>query len=503
MGEGQEDGAVITAAEPEELLTLRETVEFLGISKQTLYRMMERGELKGVRVGRQWRFRKADLAAYLERGPAAITLAATPVDLIESELEFFQQRLGRVLPANSDLEANEAKVDLLLQCIFTLAIEARAYTIHLEPARLDGEQVFLVRLRVDGVLHEVRRLPFSMHAVLVSQLKMMLQMNVEEHRLAQDGRLHFNKDGREYDLRVNISPVMFGEAITMWILNQRSPLVGLEQLGFSPDELTRLHDWLHRPAGLVLVVGPSGSGKTTTVYNCLAEIAKPESKTLTIEDPIECQLPWTTQAAVIRKSGFTFPAALRSMMRQDPDIIFAGEIRDLETAELLAQAALTGHLVFSILHSADGPSTLKRLADMGVEPFIIASSLVGVVAQRLIRMLCTQCKQPVELAPSLRARALHLARTGGCLLPDDAQFYRAVGCEACRYTGYCGRTALFELMEFTPEVKEAFLRGAPVSEITTAAVLDGMTTLTADGIRRAAMGLTSVEEVLRVTFDVT
>ena len=493
------ESTVVTVAEGEELLTLSETIEFLGISKQTLYRMMERGEVKGVRVGRQWRFRKADLAAYLERGPAAITLAAAPVDLIDSELVFFKERLGKALPADGDVSTSEGKLDHLLKYIIALAIEARASDIHLEPARLDEEQVGLLRNRVDGVLHEIRRLPLSTYAALVSQLKVMTQMNVEERRLPQDGRLHLRHDEREYDLRVNISPVMFGEAVSMRILSQSALLLGLEKLGVIPDELARLREWLHRPMGLVLFVGPTGSGKTTTVYSCLQEIASPEKKTLTIEDPIEYQLPWVTQAAVLRKSGFTFPVALRSFMRQDPDIVFAGEIRDLETAEMLHQAALTGHLVFSTLHSADGPSTLRRLADMGVEPFIIGSSLVGVVAQRLVRMLCQKCKQPVALSPQIRERVHHLALTGGYLLPDDAQFYHGVGCAECFQRGYLGRTVLFELMEFTPEVKEAFLRGAPLSELTTAAVLDGMISLIADGIRKAALGLTSIEEVLRVT----
>jgi len=497
MGDDQPQVAVATAEE--ELLTLSETIEFLGISKQTLYRMMERGEVKGVRVGRQWRFRKADLATYLERGPVGMTMAAAPVDLLDGELDFFAQRLGAPVNGNGeDLPPGERKIGQLINAIILLAIGSRSSDIHLEPARLDEEQVLLLRYRVDGVMHEVRRLPISIHAGLIARLKTMCDLNVEERRIPQDGRIHLRHEGREYDIRFNTNPTIFGEGIVMRILDQHSVLLGLEKLGLLPDDLARLRTWLKRPTGVIYCVGSTGSGKTTTIYSCLLEIAKPETKTLSIEDPVEIMLPWVTQSAVIRKSGYTFPVALRGFMRQDPDVVFVGEIRDLETAEIITQAALTGHLVFTTLHPVDAPSTPQRLMDMGIAPFLIGASTEGIISQRLVRKLCPHCKQPAEVTPHVMKYVRQLARAGGYTLPEDAVFSRAVGCEQCFGRGYLGRTALFELLEFTPEVKDAFLRGATPKELMAAMVMDGMTTLIADGIQKAALGITSIEEVLRV-----
>lgn len=499
MVDEQPDGAAVATVEQEELMTLSETIEFLGISKQTLYRMMERGEVKGVRVGRQWRFRKAELSAYLERGPVAMAMAAAPHDALDAELDYFAERLETPRPAIDDAgDPGEQKVILLATQIIALAIDAKASDIHLEPAKFEQDPVLLLRYRVDGVLHEVRRIPTNVTAALTARFKTMADMNIDERRVPQDGRIHLRNHGRDYDVRINTAPGALGEAITMRILDQHSLLLGLDKLGFVADDLARLQEWIHRPNGLILATGPTGSGKTTTLYSCLLKKASERIKTMTVEDPVEVLLPWITQVPVNRKAGVTFPVALRGFLRSDPDIIMVGEIRDLETAEIIIQASLTGHLLLSTLHTQDCPAVLSRLTDMGVAPFLVGSTLIGVVSQRLIRVLCPHCKQPTELSPQVREQVRQQALSGGYQLPDDAQFYRAVGCEQCNGRGYRGRTALFELMEFTTEVKDAFLRGASEKEIAAIAVLDGMVTLAADGIRKAALGVSTIEEVLRV-----
>jgi len=276
-------------------------------------------------------------------------------------------------------------------------------------------------------------------------------------------------------------------------------LIGLTRVGCCPDDLERLQRLLRLNQGLILVTGPTGSGKTTTIYGCLNTINRPEIKILTVEDPVEYQLPGITQVQVNRKANLTFTAALRAFLRQDPDVIMAGEVRDYETIQLLVLAALTGHLVFSTLNSTSAVGTLTRLVEMGVEPFLVTAALQGVVAQRLLRKLCPHCKAPETLPAAARTHIAQLARDGGYTLPADAVFYRAVGCEQCADRGFRGRTGVFEVMEFTPPLREALLARATPAELTALAVQDGMRTLTADGLRKAADGLTTVEEVLRVT----
>ncbi|MHB9133376.1 MAG: ATPase, T2SS/T4P/T4SS family [Armatimonadota bacterium] len=489
-----------------DLLTLADTIAFLGISKQTLYRMMEREEMKGIKVGRQWRFRKGDLAAFLQRGPEATALATAPPDQLDDELAFFAgelQRLGDTSeltdPNGWDeqedlLDLTERKVAKLVNQIIALAIHSSASDIHLEPTRT----YLQLRYRVDGVLFEVRQLPKDIHPALLLHLKNIAGMNAEERRIPQDGRLHFEHNERNYDLRINVLPTVYGENAVMRILDQSSVLIGMGKLGFFPDDYERLEKLIRQPSGMVLMAGPTGSGKTTTVYSCLNRINSETLKILTVEDPVEYALPGITQVAVYRKAGLTFPVAVRAFLRQDPDIIFAGEIRDLETAEILVQAALTGHLVFSTLHPESAVGTLLRLSEMGVEPFLITASLQGVVYQKLVRLLCEHCKQPAEIPVAALAHIRQLAHDGGYELPTDTVFNQAVGCEKCNKTGYRGRMGLYEVMEFTPALREAFLAKATLPELTALAVKNGMHTLVADGIRKAAAGLSTIEEVLRV-----
>jgi type IV pilus assembly protein PilB len=284
----------------------------------------------------------------------------------------------------------------------------------------------------------------------------------------------------------------------MRILHPSHVQVALEQLHFAPQDLERVRDWLHRPNGMVLVTGPTGSGKTTVLYSCINEVNLPDRKVVTIEDPVEWNIPGIVQVQVARKAGLTFATALRAFMRQDPDIVMAGEIRDRETAELAAQIALTGHLMLSTLHVNSAVEAVLRLRDMGVEPFIISASLVGVSAQRLARRICPNCKEEAASSAEIPSQVRKLARDGGYPVPEDARFYRGSGCDVCRQTGYRGRVPLYELMSWSEALSTAFIGGASREELTYVAVEAGMTTMLADGVRKAAQGETTIEEVQRV-----
>ena len=385
----------------------------------------------------------------------------------------------------------EAPIIRVVNVVIQQAIKDRASDIHVEPDRRGVR----IRYRIDGVLHEVMRVPKYVHAPLVSRIKIMGDMNIAERRIPQDGRIHIRHEGKDYDLRVSSLPTVFGEKVVMRILDQSSVLIGLNKLGMLGETQAQLESVIVQPNGMILSTGPTGSGKTTTQYSILNKINSVEKNILTIEDPVEYQLPGLSQVHVNRKAGLTFASAMRSFLRQDPDIIMVGEIRDLETAETAVQASLTGHLVLSTLHTNDAPSAVTRLMDMGVEPFLIASSIVGILAQRLARRICQNCKEPYKPP----AEALH--RVGFNV--DDMEnvvFYRGRGCEQCRHTGYRGRNGIFEMMLVTEEVADLTVKRAPLSEIRAAALAGGMKTLKMDGFQKVLEGLTTVEEVMRVVF---
>jgi excisionase family DNA binding protein len=484
-------------AEREELVSLEQAADQLSVSKSTLYRMIDRGEVKGRKVGRQWRFRIADLKAYLERGPQAValsTVSAEEIDAFLAEEANVLNGLGVSLPLLPKHAEMDERLTAAAGRLFQLGIAAVASDIHLVPER---ENV-LVKVRIDGVLSDQLRIPHALYPALVGRLKQMGGVNPDERSLPQDARIRISLEGREYDLRVNFLPTVFGESIVMRILDQSAVLIGLGRLGMLPDDQERLQRWIVSPNGLVLCTGPTGSGKTTTLYSCINRLISDAVNIMTVEDPVEYQLPHVRQTAVNRRAGLTFSAALRAFLRHDPDIIMVGEIRDLETAEIVVQAALTGHLVFTTLHAGNAAAGVIRLLDMGVEPFLISGCLLGVMTQRLARKLCPSCKEPIALQPEVLAHIREMAAAGGYQVPDDTVFQRARGCEQCFQRGYRGRTGLFELLEFTPAVREAFLRNASAEELTRAAVNDGMHTLVADGIRKAVEGITTVDEVLRV-----
>ena len=389
------------------------------------------------------------------------------------------------------VSADDAPIIRVVNVVIHQAIRDRASDIHIEPDRRNVR----IRYRIDGVLHEVMQIPKYVHAPLVSRIKIMADMNIAERRLPLDGRIHVRAENRAFDLRVSTLPTIFGEKAVMRILDQSSILIGLPKLGLFPETQADLESLVVQPNGMVLSTGPTGSGKTTTQYAVLNKINSVEKNITTIEDPVEYQLPGINQVQVNRKAGLTFSNAMRHYVRQDPDIIMIGEIRDLETAEVAIQAALTGHLVLSTLHTNDAPSAVTRLVDMGVEPFLISASVIGVLAQRLARRICPHCKE------AYRPPAEALARVGFKVGGDtEVLFHRGRGCDHCFQTGYHGRVGIFEMMTANEEIQDLVVKRAPLSEVRQAALANGMKTLKQDGFQKVVEGITTIEEVMRVVF---
>ena len=384
--------------------------------------------------------------------------------------------------------AFEAPVVRLVNLLVENAIDAGASDIHIEPF----EDTLRVRYRIDGILFDQESPPQRLQAAVTSRVKLMAEMNIAERRLPQDGRIRVTLHGNRVDIRVSTIPTVHGESIVMRLLDRGSVFLPLETLGFGPRTLARFDVLIRRPHGIILVTGPTGSGKTTTLYAALDKINSSDRKIITVEDPVEYQLKGVNQIPVKPKIGLTFATGLRHIVRQDPDVILIGEIRDLETAEIAIQASLTGHLVFSTLHTNDAPGAITRLQDMGVEPYLIASVLEGVLAQRLVRRVCAACRAPdTPGAADLGALGIEGAA--------DVRLWRGRGCGECRGTGYRGRTGIYELFVLTEDARSLILRRAPGREIRRAALDAGMLTLRLDGWAKACEGLTTVEEVLRVT----
>lgn len=384
---------------------------------------------------------------------------------------------------------DEAPVIRLVNSILGQAVKERVSDIHIEPF----EKHLSVRFRKDGILREVLRPPKRFQASITSRIKIMGNLNIAEKRLPQDGRIRRVVAGKEIDVRLSSVPTSFGERLVLRILDKTSTILDLTDLGFDGDKLKVMHELITRPHGIILVTGPTGSGKTTTLYACLSRINTPDKNILTVEDPVEYQINGIGQVHVNTKIGLTFASGLRSFLRQDPDVILIGEIRDRETAEIAVQASLTGHLVFSTLHTNDASSAFTRLVDMGIEPFLIASSVLATVAQRLVRVVCRECRERYEPSPG-ELETLGIDR----VRPEDT-FYRAVGCPECSNTGYSGRNAIYEILNVDDQVRELVMKSADSSEIKRMAMSQGMRTLRQDGVDKVRRGITTAEEVMRVT----
>ncbi len=422
-------------------------------------------------------------------GVGADTVQSMVSEAAENGLQIIDQE-------TDDMDLTEAaegaSIIRFVNQVLTEAIELRATDVHFEPY----EDELRVRYRIDGVLQEAAIPPGvrQFQAAIVSRLKILSRLDIAEKRLPQDGRIKIKIAEHEIDVRVSVIPMLHGEAVVLRLLNRSTVLLGLEQLGMSDEDRSVFERILGLPHGIILVTGPTGSGKTTTLYAGLSQINNVERKIVTIEDPIEYHLRGINQIQVSRKAGLTFARGLRSILRHDPDVILVGEIRDLETAEIAVQASLTGHLVFSTLHTNDAPGALTRLVDMGIEPYLVASSLEAVIAQRLVRLICLDCKE--EYSPK-DMKTLRVAF--GSNLPDV--LYRGRGCRKCQGTGYLGRTGIFELMVVLEDIRSLILEGGSAHKIRNLAMEQGMKSLRDDGCRYLLQGLTTVEEILRITKD--
>ena len=420
---------------------------------------------------------------YLHHVMTATTDTEDGVEVISED----QDELGDV-----QTMAREALVVRLVNLLLRQAITERASDIHIEPFERDLK----VRFRVDGVLREMPAPSKRYQAAITSRIKILAELDIAERRLPQDGRIKVRVEGREIDLRISTVPTLYGESVVLRLLDRQTGVIGLPQLGFPLATQGRFEQLLKTPHGIILSTGPTGSGKTTTLYAALQQVNSPERKVITIEDPVEYQLAGVNQIQVRPKIGLSFAEGLRHILRQDPDVIMVGEIRDHETADIAIHAALTGHLVFSTLHTNDSSSAIARLIDMGAEPFLVASSLEGVLAQRLVRRLCPHCKEAYEPTE-------HTLSELGPLREwlKGVELYRAVGCEECRGTGYLGRIGLYELLLVDETITELIMDRSSSSEIKEAAQRRGLVTLREEGWQKVLEGITSVEEITRVTHE--
>ena len=397
---------------------------------------------------------------------------------------------------NDDLDylrdlASEAPIIKMVNYIMQKAVENRASDIHIEPF----EQKLHVRLRIDGVLQDIESPPVSSSAAVISRIKIMAKLNIAERRLPQDGRIKLQMSGKELDLRVSCIPTLHGESIVIRLLDKENAVLDFEKLGFAGTQAERFISTLDKPNGIILITGPTGSGKSTTLYTALKRLHTPERKIITVEDPIEYQLEGVNQIQAKPQIGLTFASALRSIVRQDPDIIMIGEMRDLETAKIAVQSALTGHLVLSTLHTNDAASGVTRLLDMGIEEYLLSSTVNGILAQRLVRVLCPHCKQQQEIDAEV-------FRELGYRLPDTQttiRVWRPQGCQACSGLGYRGRIAIMEFFAMTPTIRKLIMQQEDSNKIQAQAIQEGMKTMFEDGLDKVLLGSTTIDEVLRVT----
>ncbi|HLF95198.1 MAG TPA: ATPase, T2SS/T4P/T4SS family [Planctomycetota bacterium] len=425
--------------------------------------------------------------AYGNRAQSDIASAIEQATMTQSEIKV----RGSDMEVDGDVKEDDAPVIRFVQVMIAEALKQRASDIHVEPM----EDRLRIRYRVDGLCREVQAPPKRLQGAVLSRIKIMAEMDIAEKRKPQDGRIRINLDGHELDIRVSALPATHGESIVMRLLDKKGGLLGLEEMGFHSGDYRRFKSLIKRPNGIILVTGPTGSGKTTTLYAALKELNRSDVKIITAENPVEYNLAGINQAQVKAHIGMTFQRILRAMLRQAPNIILVGEIRDSETAEIAIQAALTGHLVFSTLHTNDAPGALTRLIDMGVKPFLVASSIQAAMGQRLVRVLCPQCKE-VDPNPDPSSLAALSIR------PEDLRgrkIYRPAGCDACKGSGYKGRKGIFELMEMNSVMREMVFRKEPVQKIKEQARLSGMVTLLEDGVRKIFDGITALEEVALIT----
>ena len=418
------------------------------------------------------------------------TIVEESGEAIEAQIE------ENIRAAERETETGEGAADVvlvapvikLMDLLITYAVKQDATDLHIEP----DEKLIRTRYRIDGILHQGPSLPKKLSSPITVRIKIMSGMNISESRVPQDGRIKFSLNDKIIDIRVSSFPTTFGETVAMRLLDKEKLVRGLESLGFSESNLDIFKNAIKKPHGIILATGPTGSGKTTTLYSTLTYLNSLERKIITLEDPVEYELQIIRQSQVNPKAGLTFAVGLRSILRQDPDVIFVGEVRDSETAEMAVRAAMTGHLVFSTLHTNNAVGAIPRLLDMEVEPFLVASSLTAVIAQRLVRIICKRCKEETTPDPAL------VRRLGGEEVTRDIKFYHGKGCTNCRGTGYRGRVAVIELLTISPEISELIMKRTDSNVIKGMAIKEGFKTLKEDGIEKIAQGITTVEEITKL-----
>lgn len=472
-----------------ELLPLRRINGTVEIATSRLFATQELDALRSL-SGLKLKPVLAPCEAIQREMKKRLGVGADTIGTLEEEKPFEVVDEDKLEDTDLDSAAEDASIIKFVNQVLRDGLQLRSSDIHLEPF----EDEFRIRYRIDGVLQDVPVPPQlkRFQPAIVSRVKILSHLNIAEKRLPQDGRIKIRVDDAEVDIRVSVIPMLHGEAVVMRLLRQNSTLRGMGELGMDAREYRCFKHVLELPHGIILVTGPTGSGKTSTLYTALNEINDSVRKIITIEDPVEYQLKGVNQIQVSEKAGLTFARGLRSILRHDPDVILVGEIRDKETAQIAVQSSLTGHLVFSTLHTNDAPGAVTRLVDMGVEPYLVASSLEAVLAQRLVRVLCRQCKQ-VDDSPTTQALKVQLG------IPAETTLYKSVGCRECRNTGFHGRRAIFEWMDSDNEIRQLCLRNGSSDQIRDAARRGGMKTLAEDGWRLVRLGVTTVDEVLSVT----
>ena len=475
-----------------ELLDMAQAIALLKTTRPTFYRWLRAGKIKGMKVGRQWRFTREDIERFLKGQRPKIELP-TDIGPLVKALAARLAKLGGKDPSPPEVEPVQRAVNLII----VIGVRMSATDISIEPFE-DGTHL---RYRVDGVLHPVAQFDNRLLPAVAECFKRMAACDVLQKRLPQDGRilLSLREPDGEVDLRVSFLPAYLGESMTIRVIARLEVILSLDRIGYAGHDRRKVLRALHAPWGLTVVAGPTGSGKTTVLYSCLNHLVSPERKILSIEDPVEYLLPGVTQIPIMERDGVTFERALRACLRSAPNVIMVGEIRNFDALMVSLQASLTGHLVLTTLHTDSAANTLKRMIDIGAPPFVIADATRLVSSQRLVRLLCQECSTPEEPPQHLLDQAERLCREGG--IGWDAlqgKFRKPVGCAKCSQTGYRGRTLIAEVLEVTPEIGRALRDGAPVEQLQAIAVGQGMTTQAADGVRRAAEGQTTLQEVFNV-----
>ncbi|MEW6443849.1 MAG: GspE/PulE family protein [bacterium] len=485
---------------PEEIARRYNLIALFRVENELTVAVTDPRDVQAVDEVRRVTHRRINLVLADEQAiQQAVQLHYHEVDSLEKDIRDLDEKILPGVDPAADAEdtaelqsaAQQRGTIRLVNLILTQAIRAGASDVHIEPAA----RKLRVRFRIDGTLREVMEPPWDLQAAIVSRLKIMSNLDIAEKRAPQDGRFQIAAAGRETDVRVSILPTIYGEKVVMRLLNAGETLADMEALGLPPRQKSTLEAWIRRPNGMILVTGPTGSGKTTTLYAALSRINSPERNIVTVEDPVEYRLDIVNQVQVNPHANLTFATGLRSILRQDPDVIMVGEIRDRETAQMAVEAALTGHLVLSTLHTNDAPGAPVRLIDMGVEPFLVASSVLGVVGQRLVRRICPFCKEAYTLPAGANPDDPVLAALAGQTL------WRGAGCAECGQSGYRGRTGIYEMMSIGPEVRQAVVVRSSSEQIRSAAARNGYRTMREEGAEQVRQAVTTLEELIRVTLD--